>query len=96
MAHFLALYRPPRPTFGSDATEEEGRVIGEHFQYLKRLLAEGKLLIAGPCEDASMGLAVFEARDEAEARGIFAADPAVIAGVFRGEVKAYRVSLMRK
>ena len=67
-AHFLAIYRPPRPTFGTDATEEEQRVIGEHFQYLKRLMAEGKLLIAGPCEDASMGLAVFEARDEAEAK----------------------------
>jgi len=96
MAHFLAIYRPPRSTFGSDATEEEERVIGEHFQYLKRLLAEGKLLIAGPCEDASMGLAVFEARDEAEARSILALDPAVTGGVFRGEIKPYRVSLMRK
>jgi len=96
MAHFLAIYRPPRPTFGSDATEEEERVVGEHFQYLKRLLAEGKLLIAGPCEDASMGLAVFEARDEAEARNILALDPAVTGGVFRGEIKPYRVSLLRK
>jgi uncharacterized protein YciI len=96
MAHFLAIYRPPRPTFGTDATDEEERVIGEHFQYLKRLLSEGKLLIAGPCEDASMGLVVFEARDEAEAKSIFASDPAVVRGVFRGEVKPYRVSLMRK
>jgi uncharacterized protein YciI len=95
MANFLAIYRPPRSTFGSDATAEEERVIGEHFQYLKRLLAEGKLLIAGPCEDASMGLAIFEAADEAEARSILAADPAVVGGVFRGEIKPYRVSLMR-
>jgi hypothetical protein len=43
-----------------------------------------------------MGIAVFEARDEAEARSILAADPAVTGGVFRGEIKPYRVSLMRK
>ncbi len=96
MAHFLIFYRPPRPTFLHDATEEENRVIGEHFQYLKSLLAQGKLLIAGPCEDASMGIAVFETRDEAEARSILALDPAVTGGVFRCEVKPYRVSLMRK
>jgi uncharacterized protein YciI len=96
MAHFLALYRPPRPTFGDDATEEEDRTIGAHFQYLKSLLAQGKLLIAGPCEDASMGIAVLECEDEEEARSILAADPAVRGGVFSVELKPYRVSLMRK
>jgi uncharacterized protein YciI len=96
MAHFLLLYRPPRPTFESDATEEENRVIGDHFRYLKDLLAKGKLLIAGPCEDASMGIAVIECGNEEEARKVVAADPAVVARVFSCEVKPYRVSLMRK
>jgi len=96
MAHFLGIYRPPRMTFGDDATPEEERVIGSHFQYLKKLLAEGKLILAGPCEDASMGLAVFETRDEKEARDIVAADPAVVARVFTCEIKPYRVSLLRK
>jgi len=83
-------------SFGKDATEEEGRIIADHFAYLKRLLAEGKLLIAGPCEDASMGIAVYEARDEEEARNILAEDPAVMGRVFTGEIKPYRVSLFRK
>ena len=96
MAHFLGIYRPPRPTFIDDATPEEERIIGEHFQYLKRLLAEGKLILAGPCEDASMGLAVFETQDEKEARDIVAADPAVTGKVFTCEIKPYRVSLLRK
>ena len=96
MAHFLVIYRPPRSTFAQDATEEEGRVIAEHFEYLKRLLAEGKLLLAGPCEDASMGIAVYETRDEEEARRILASDPAVMGRVFTGEIKPYRVSLFRK
>ena len=96
MAHFLVIYRPPRPTFHEDATAEEERVIGSHFQYLKRLLADGKLLIAGPCEDGSMGLAVIECESQEEARSILAADPAVQGHVFTGEIKPYRVSLFRK
>ncbi len=96
MAHFLILYRPPRPTFSQDATPEEDRIIGNHFQYLKRLLAEGKLLMAGPCEDASLGIAVFECANLEEARSILAADPAVQGKVFTGEIKPYRVSLFRK
>jgi uncharacterized protein YciI len=96
MAHFLIIYRPPRTTFPDDATETENRVIGEHFNYLKGLLAQGKLLIAGPCEDASMGLAVIECGSEEEARRILAADPAVRGRVFSAELKPYRVSLVRK
>jgi len=96
MAHFLGIYRPPRSTFIDDATPEEEQAIGAHFQYLKRLLAEGKLILAGPCEDASMGLAVFETQDEKEARDIVAVDPAVVAKVFTCEIKPYRVSLLRK
>ena len=96
MAHFLVIYRPPRPTFNDDATADEERVIGIHFQYLKRLLAEGKLLMAGPCEDASMGLAVLECESQDEARSILAADPAIVGKIFTGEIKPYRVSLFRK
>jgi len=96
MAHFLGIYRPPRSTFPGDATPEEERAIGAHFQYLKGLLAEGKLILAGPCEDASMGLALFETKDEAEALAIVSADPAVTSKVFTCEIKAYRVSLLRK
>jgi len=95
MPHFLGIYRPPRPTFLHDATPEEEKSVGAHFQYLKKLLAEGKLIIAGPCEDASMGLAVFETEDEKEARDIVAVDPAVVAKVFTVDLKPYRVSLLR-
>jgi uncharacterized protein YciI len=95
MPHFLLIYRPPRPTFETDATDEENAVIGEHFQYLKRLLAARKLILAGPCEDASMGIAVLECENEAEALRILAEDPAVVKKVFTCEVKPYRVSLLR-
>lgn len=96
MAHFLAIYHPPRPNFNENATPEEERIIGEHFQNLKSLLAQGKLILAGPCEDASMGIAIFECENEGEARRILESDPAVVKGVFTGEIRPYRVSLLRK
>ena len=96
MPHFLGIYRPPRSTFAHDARPEEERIIGTHFQYLKKLLADGKLILAGPCEDASMGLAIFETANEEEARHIAANDPAVTGKVFTCEIKPYRVSLLRK
>ena len=98
MAHFLGIYRPPRATFPNDATPEEERAIGAHFQYLKGLLADGKLILAGPCEDASMGLAVFETNggNRSEEVAIVASDPAVTGKVFTCEIKPYRVSLLRK
>jgi uncharacterized protein YciI len=41
-----------------------------------------------------MGIAVFEAADEAAARAIMAADPAVSEGVMTAEVFPFRISLM--
>jgi uncharacterized protein YciI len=93
-AQFLVIYRPPRSTFGDDATAEEKRAVGDHFEYLKRLLEEGTLLLAGPCLDASMGIAVLETDSFEQAEAVLARDPAVLAGVFRGEIRPYRVSLM--
>ena len=94
--HFLIVYNPPRPTFAEDASEAEAAVIGEHFDYLKRLLADGQLVMAGRTEDASMGLAVFEADDRASAETVMASDPAVEAGVFSARLYEYRLALLRE
>ncbi|MEW5796188.1 MAG: YciI family protein [Candidatus Zixiibacteriota bacterium] len=91
--HFIIVYRPPRPTFAEDATEKESAIIGEHFEFLKRLLADKVLLIAGRTDDASMGIAVFQAPDRPAAEKIMRADPAVKAGVFSAELHRYRLAL---
>jgi uncharacterized protein YciI len=91
---FIMIYRPPRPTFPGDATAEESSAVERHFEYLKSLHAQERLIIAGRTEDATMGIAVFLAKDEAEAQRIMADDPAVSVGVFKGEIKKYRVALL--
>lgn len=93
MNNYLIVYRPPRSSFVEDITEQETAVIGEHFEYLKTLLAEGVLLIAGRTEDATMGLAVFSAADDARADEIMHSDPALKAGVFSATLYPYGVAL---
>lgn len=91
--HYLIIYRPPRPTFIQDATERELAVIAEHFDYLKKLLSDGILLIAGRTEDASMGIAVLRVADLEAANKIVRDDPAVRGSVFGATLFPYRLAL---
>ena len=91
--HYLIIFRPPRPTFAQDATEKESAVIAEHFEYLKRLLSEGILLLAGRSEDAVMGIAVLQASDTEAADKIMRDDPAVREGIFSATLSPFRLAL---
>ncbi len=93
MDHYLIIYRSPRSNFVDDATEQESAAVGEHLEYLKRLLSERILLLAGRTEEGSMGLAVFRAADIVAAEKIVREDPAVKAGVFKAELHRYRLAL---
>jgi uncharacterized protein YciI len=75
MARFLVL-----TTFASAEKRMEHRA--EHRRYLNQLVTEGKLLMAGPFEDESGGLIVFEAVDANEVRGMMDNDPFTLNGVF--------------
>lgn len=91
---WVYLIRPVRPGFMETATEAEDRVMGEHFAHLQRQLAEGRLVLAGPCLDAAFGIVVFHAPGEAEAAAMMRADPAVAAGLMTAELHPFRVSLL--
>jgi uncharacterized protein YciI len=96
MAEWIYFLHPPRANFAATMTEAEGAVFGEHFAHLQRLLADEVLVLAGPTlGDENTGIAIFEAPDEDAARAIMEADPAIAAGVVRGELREMRVSLLR-
>jgi len=77
-------------------TAEEKAVWGEHFRRLQGLLASGQLILAGPTLGAvNTGLIVFDAPDEQAARQVMEDDPVVRGGYARGEVRPFRVSLLR-
>jgi uncharacterized protein YciI len=77
-------------------TPDEISVWDEHFARLQRLLAEGTLILAGPTLGRiNTGIAVIEAPDEDAARTIMEQDPAILSGFATGELRGFRVSLLR-
>ena len=63
----------------------------EHGYYMKRLLKEGKLLLAGPFTDNTGGQIILKVEDEIEATEIMNQDPAVMKDIFSYEFKTWDV-----
>jgi uncharacterized protein YciI len=96
MAEWIYFLHAPRDDFADTMTDDEQAVWVVHFERLQRLLAEGTLVLAGPTlGSVNTGIAVFEAPDEASARAIMEADPVIEGGFARGELRPFRVSLLR-
>ena len=96
MKQFICFFKPPRENFNENQTDEENKIISDHFLYLKKLLNENILILAGPEANAKFGVSVFEAESEEEAWKIVNNDPAVINKVFTAEIYPFRVSLLKK
>ena len=96
MAEWIYFIHAPRDDFAATMTDEEERVWAEHFERLKRLLAEGTLIMAGPTLGTiNTGIAVIEAPDEESARRVMEADPTIAGGMATGELRGFRVALLR-
>ena len=96
MAEWIYFLHTPREDFAATMTPEEERVWGVHFERLKRMLAEGTLILAGPTLGRiNTGIVVFEAPDEATARRVMDEDPTISSGFATGELRGFRVSLLR-
>lgn len=59
------------------------------------MFAEGRLLLAGPCDDEAFGVVIFKAASLAEAERLAAEDPAAVAGLMTAEVHEFRVAVGR-
>ncbi|HEY6012569.1 MAG TPA: YciI family protein, partial [Candidatus Limnocylindrales bacterium] len=82
--------------FAATMTAAEQAAWAAHFQRFRRLLAEGVVILVGPTlGTVNTGIAIFEAPDEATARRLMDEDPAIAGGFARGELRPFRVSLLR-
>ena len=83
------------PSHPPDApTPAESAAVAAHRAYLDRLAAAEVVLLFGRTQttDATtFGIVIFRAESPEAARRIMADDPAVAAGVMRGEVFPFRV-----
>jgi len=96
VAEWIYFLHPPRDNFAATMTDEEKEVWVVHFQRFQRMLAEGSLILVGPTlGEHNTGIAIFEAPDEDAARTIMEEDPVIAGGFARGELRPFRVSLMR-
>jgi uncharacterized protein YciI len=96
MAEWIYFIHAPRENFAATMTAEEEAVWKRHFERFQRLLREGVIILVGPTlGPTNTGIAIFEAPDEAAARRIMDEDPTISEGYARGELRPFRVSLLR-
>jgi len=86
-----------RLTFINDMTEEEGKIMEIHFEYLKSKFDEKQLLLAGPIlAEGQFGLTIFTANSLKEAEDFVINDPAVDAEIMKPGVHPFRIFLLGK
>lgn len=96
MSEWIYFIHPPRENFAATMTEAEREAWDLHFDRLQRLMADGVMVLVGPTLGrVNTGIAIFEAPDEAAARRIMNDDPTIVGGFARGELRPFRVSLLR-
>lgn len=87
---------PPRDDFIATMTDAEHSAFDSHADWLRELLADGVLIVAGPCLGrVNTGIAIFEAPDEETARRIVADEPVTSGGYMRADLRPYRLGLLR-
>ncbi len=96
MGEWVYLIHPPRDDFAATMTDAESEAWGRHWERLKVLFDEGRIILIGPTlGSVNTGICVFEAADEQDALDLMNGDPVIAEGFARGELRAMRVSLLR-
>ena len=87
---------PPRDNFIATMSDAERAAFEAHAIWLRQLLADGVLIAAGPCLGRmNTGIAIFEAPSQEDAGRIVAAEPVTSGGHMRGDLRPYRLGLLR-
>jgi uncharacterized protein YciI len=96
MSEWIYFLHVPREDFAATMTAAEREVWGRHLARLRRLYDEGSIILVGPTGGrVNTGVCVFEAPDEDAARALMDGDPAIAEGFATGELRPFRVSLLR-
>ncbi|HEY9551979.1 MAG TPA: YciI family protein [Allosphingosinicella sp.] len=83
---FAITFRPGPAWKPGEPMKDQG--LRDHGLYWNALYEKGQVFAAGRL-GSEAGLALFHARDQAEAERILAEDPAIKAGIFLGEARPW-------
>jgi len=84
-----------RPTFINDATDEEMKIMGDHYQFLKKNFDEKKLILAGPIlAEGKFGVAILSVGNLKEAEKIMQKDPSVRAKIMEPGLHPFQLLLL--
>jgi len=95
MPDYIYLIHPLRHEFFDNPTPQEEAAMEAHFEYLKKAIADGMVLLAGPCLDETFGVVVFTADSDETARNFMLNDPSVLSNVMMAELHPMKISLIR-
>ena len=96
MSEWVFFMHPPRDDFIATMSGTERAAFDAHAAWLRRLLADGLLIAAGPClGQVNTGIAIFEAASESEAQRIVADEPVTSGGYMRGDLRPFRLGMLR-
>jgi uncharacterized protein YciI len=97
---FIYVLRPVPRLYSDNAwTNEDKMAVSRHFARFQHAIETGELILAGRTNesgDKTFGIAIFQAKDEAEARKFMESDPAVVAGIMTAELHPFALALERK
>jgi uncharacterized protein YciI len=82
---------------GQNLTEKEERIVAMHFDGLKKLLIEKRLILAGKTDginEDTFGIVIFKANNDNEALEMMNDDPAVKQGIMTAKIYPYSIALM--
>ena len=97
--HYYVIIKPYRQDFLTNPNENEDKIMEDHFYYLKSLLKQKKLFLAGPTliTEDPFGVIILEVNTEEEAKKLIENDPSVKAGIQKVvDFRPIRLSLTKK
>jgi uncharacterized protein len=83
-----------RPGWPEDMMPAEEEIMGEHFEYLKKLVAEKRVVMAGPVWKPTFGMMILRVDSEEEALAILKDEPSVVKGLHNYEMQSMILSLL--
>lgn len=77
--HYYVIIKLYRQDFLTNPNENEDKIMEDHFYYLKSLLKQKKLFLAGPTliTEDPFGVIILEVNTEEEAKKLIENDPSV-------------------